>query len=256
MCLISVVIPYYKKKPYIYKTIKSVLEQSYRKIEIIIIYDDPDLNDFFFLKNIIKNNKKIRLYKNKKNFGASKSRNIGIQHAKGNYIALLDGDDVWSKNKINLQIRFMKKNNLLFSYTDYKIINNEDRCVGVRKVKNYLNYNDLLKSCDIGLSTVIFHKSIKNLIVFPNLSTKEDYVVWLNVAKKKILMKGLNKQLTSWRKVKNSLSDSIFQKIIDGYRVYKIYEGYSLIYSFYRLIVLSFNFIINTIKERSFKNSR
>ena len=69
-------------------------------------------------------------------------------------------------------------------------------------------------------------------------------------------MKGLNKQLTSWRKVKNSLSDSIFQKIIDGYRVYKIYEGYSLIYSFYRLIVLSFNFIINTIKERSFKNSR
>ena len=108
MCLISVVIPYYKKKPYICRTIKSVLEQSYRKIEIIIIYDDPDLNDFFFLKKIIKNNKKIRLYKNKKNFGASKSRNIGIQHAKGNYIALLDGDDVWSKNKINLQIRFMK----------------------------------------------------------------------------------------------------------------------------------------------------
>lgn len=254
MSLISVVIPYYKKKPYIYKTIKSVLKQSYKKIEIIIIYDDPDLNDLFFLKKIIKNNKKIRLYINKKNFGASKSRNIGIKHAKGNYIALLDSDDIWSKNKISLQIRFMKKNNLLFSYTDYKIINNKERCIGVRKVKNYLKYNDLLKSCDIGLSTVIFHKSIKNLIVFPNLLTKEDYVVWLKLAKKNILMRGLNKQLTSWRKVKNSLSDSIFQKLLDGYKVYKIYEGYSLFYSFYRLSILSFYFIINNIKEKSFKN--
>jgi teichuronic acid biosynthesis glycosyltransferase TuaG len=252
MSLISVVIPYFKKKPYIYKTIKSVLEQSYTKIEIIIVYDDPEIDDLIYLKKIIKNNKKIRLYKNKKNFGAAKSRNLGIKLAKGDYIALLDSDDLWSKKKIELQISFMKKNNLLFSYTAYKIID-DTGCIGIREVKKSLNYDDLLKSCDIGLSTVIFHKSLKNFIVFPNLKTKEDYVVWLSLAKKNLEIKGLNKQLTSWRKVKNSLSDSIFQKIIDGYRVYKIYEGYSLFYSLYRLLILSYNFIINNIKESFFK---
>jgi hypothetical protein len=75
----------------------------------------------------------------------------------------------------------------------------------------------------------------------------------LSLAKKNVEIKGLNKQLTSWRKVKNSLSDSIFQKIIDGYRVYKIYEGYNLFYSLYRLLILSYNFIINNIKESFFK---
>jgi teichuronic acid biosynthesis glycosyltransferase TuaG len=252
MSLISVVIPYYKKKPYIYKTIKSVLEQSYKKIEIIIVYDDSEIDDLIYLKQIIKDNKKIRLYKNNKNIGAAKSRNIGIKHANGDFIALVDSDDLWVKKKLDLQISFMKKNNLLFSYTAYKIID-DSGCIGVRSVKKSLNYNDLLKSCDIGLSTVIFHKSLKNLIVFPNLKTKEDYVVWLSLAKKNVIIKGLNKQLTSWRKVKNSLSESIFQKIIDGYRVYKIYEGYSLFYSLYRLLVLSYNFILNNIKESYFK---
>lgn len=249
MSLVSVIIPYYKKRQYILKTIKSVLRQSYKKIEIIIIYDDLFTEDLIYLKKIIKNNKKIKLYKNKKNFGAAKSRNIGIKYARGDYIALIDSDDTWKRNKVKLQLNFMKRNNLLFSYTAYKIIDENDRCIGIRKVKKFLEYKDLLKSCDIGLSTVIFHKNLKKIIFFPNLKTKEDYVVWLRLARNNIQLEGLSNQLTNWRKTKNSLSGSFFQKIIDGYKVYKVYERYNLVYSIYYLLILSYSFVINNIKK-------
>ena len=94
--LISIIIPYYKKL-FISQTIKTILKQSYQNFEIIIIYDDSDLSEFNFLKKLVKLDKRIQIYKNKKNLGVSKSRNIGIKKSRGKYIAFLDGDDLWKK---------------------------------------------------------------------------------------------------------------------------------------------------------------
>ena len=65
--LISVIVPYYKKKNYIYWSLNSALKQSHKKIELIIIYDDENLSDYFFLKKIINKDKRVKLIKNKKN---------------------------------------------------------------------------------------------------------------------------------------------------------------------------------------------
>ena len=88
MCKASVVIPYYRKKQYLKKTIQSVLNQSFKKFEIIIIYDDVSKDDLNFVKNIKKLDKRIKLYVNKKNMGAGLSRNFGISKSKGKYIVL------------------------------------------------------------------------------------------------------------------------------------------------------------------------
>ena len=112
MSLISVIIPFYKKINYIEKTIHSILDQTYQNFEIIIIYDDSDLNELIQLKKLIKNNNKIKLIINKKNLGAGISRNKGIKYALGDYIAFIDADDIWKKNKLEVQIDFMKKINL------------------------------------------------------------------------------------------------------------------------------------------------
>ena len=102
MALVSVIIPYFRKKKYFFKTINSVINQSYKKIEIILIYDDENKKDLPYVKKLIKKDKRIKLIINRKNYGAGISRNIGIKLAKGKYISFLDADDVWLKNKLKI----------------------------------------------------------------------------------------------------------------------------------------------------------
>ena len=108
MELISIIIPYYKKKRYIELSINSALEQTYKNFEIIIIYDDESKEDLNLLKNIIKKDKRIKLVINKKNLGAGNSRNKGLKLSKGKFIAFLDADDLWLKDKLQKQLFFIK----------------------------------------------------------------------------------------------------------------------------------------------------
>lgn len=240
MKLISIIMPYYKKKAFVEEAINSVLRQSYKKFELILIYDDEDLDDYKYISNLSKKDKRIKLFKNKKNLGSGLSRNLGIKHSKGFYLAFLDSDDVWFKDKLKVQLKYMENNKLLASFTAYKIINEKSQVIGFRKANKTINFSDLINSCDLGLSTVIIKSSIiKKKFYFPNLKTKEDYVFWLNIAKKNIIFYGLSKKLSAWRRLSNSLSSNFFQKILDGYLVYYKYMKYNFFKSIYYLIVLS-----------------
>ena len=242
--LISVIIPYYKKKKFIEETIKSVLEQTYQNFEIIIVYDDVDHQDLPYLNKIKNFDKRINLFINKKNMGAGLSRNIAIDYSKGNFIAFLDSDDIWKESKLENQIEFMKKNSLIVSHTSYDIINKHKKVISTRRARNFYAVNDLLKSCDIGLSTVIISKKIKELnLQFPNLKTKEDFVLWLSILKKNIPIIAFTKNLSCWRKLDNSLSTSVLQKLIDAYRVYNKHMNFNFIKSLYYVLCLSINFL-------------
>jgi teichuronic acid biosynthesis glycosyltransferase TuaG len=240
MKLISVIIPYYKKKNFIELTLNSVINQSYKNLEIIIIYDDINKEDLFLIKKLSIKDKRIKIIVNNKNLHVGNSRNKGIKSANGHYIALLDADDIWHKDKAKIQLNFMNKKKIFFSYTSYNVINKNNKIIGRVKAKSNQDYKSLIKSCDIGLSTVMFHRSIKNHIFFPNLKTKEDYVVWLNLAKRNIGLYGIAKTLVSWRRLKNSLSSSVYQRLIDGYTVYRNFEKMNIVDSVVSLFILSF----------------
>ena len=236
--------PYYKKEFYVDQSINSILNQTYKNFEIILINDDVENKNF--IDKYGKLDRRIKLVYNDKNLGAGLSRNKGITISKGEYIAFCDCDDLWRENKLELQLNFMKKFNLSFSFTSYDIIDANNNFIKNRKAPEFIDFKRLRNSCDIGLSTVMIKKNIFDNAEyqFANLKTKEDYVLWMKLAKDKITIKSLNKNLTSWRKSKNSLSSSPIQKLIDGYRVYRIYLKYSRLKSLYCLIVLSINFIL------------
>ncbi len=246
--LISVIIPYYKKKNYIYSTLKSALNQSHKKIEVIIIYDDQDLSDFDYLKQIIKADKRVKIIINKKNQGVSISRNKGIKASKGKFITFLDADDIWNKNKLKFQLNFMRKNKCLISHTDYKIINSKNKILGYMGVKKRLSYNDLIFSCDIGLSTVMISKKLKSKALFPNMITKEDYILWLKLSKR-FNIYGIQKNLGSWRKSDPSLS-YFWQKIKDAFTLYSKYEKFNLFKSLFFVLLLSLNFIKKSLIQK------
>ena len=244
--LISIIIPFYKKKFFFTKTIKSVLNQSYKNFEIILVYDDTSKADLKYVKKTLQNIKKKKIIINTKNLGVGRSRNIGIKVAKGNFVAFLDADDIWHKDKLKEQLTFMKKNKINFSYTDYLIIDENEKNIRKIYAPKMIKYKDLLYSCDIGLSSVMASTKLFDSESFPNLKTKEDYVLWLRLAQKGYKIYGIDKILTNWRKTINSLSSSNFQKIMDGYRVYNKFMGFG----YFKSILYLFRLSINALKKK------
>ena len=247
MILVSVIIPYFKKKNFITKTINSIKNQTYKNLEIIIIYDDEDHSDLKFIKKLKNVDDRIKIIVNKKSFGAGRSRNIGINMSKGKFIAFLDADDLWKKNKVELQLEYMIKNNFEISHTNYEILKINKKDKKVMRARMIENYKNLLFSCDIGLSTVMLKKKlISKNCQFPNLKTKEDFVLWLMILKKNVKIGSLDKNLTTWRKLNNSLSSSVLQRLKDGFTLYNKYMKFNIFKSFIYLLILS----INSLKKK------
>tara|TARA_E500000178_G_scaffold3100_1_gene3299 strand:+ start:501 stop:1247 length:747 start_codon:yes stop_codon:yes gene_type:complete len=245
MDLVSVIIPYYKKRNFIKDTIVSVINQSYVYLEILIIYDDTNLNDFEFIQEISKLDNRIQIINNNGRLGAGLSRNKGIERSNGKFIAFIDADDTWDPDKLKDQISFMKKRNYQISHTSYFIVNEKKKIIGQRKARDLMTVDEILTSCDIGLSTVVIEKKVitKTTAKFPQLVTKEDFVFWLTLLKKKYEIYAFDSNLTNWTDTKNSLSSSTVQKLFDGFKVYYYYMNFNMIKSLYYLICLSLNYL-------------
>jgi len=246
--LVTIIIPYKNNLKYLFSALNSVFSQSYKNFKLIIVYDNIYKIDLEKIKFFLKKKKFLKKYNikiivNKKNFGAGESRNIAIRQSNSKYIAFLDSDDIWHKDKLKIQVNFMEKNNISFSHTSYKIIDVNNKVISSRLAKKKITFKNLIKSCDIGLSTVILKLSLlnRNKLLFPKIKTKEDYVLWLKIIKKIKTIKGLNNKLTYYRKTKGSLSSNKLLSLINGYKVYRNYMKYGLIKSFFCLLILSFN---------------
>jgi teichuronic acid biosynthesis glycosyltransferase TuaG len=242
--LISVIITYYKKKLFIKKTLNSILKQSYRNFELILVYDDYDKNDLHFIQDLLNKFKKKKIIINKKNLGVAKSRNVALKKSQGQYIAFIDSDDIWKKNKLLKQYRFMNDNSYNFCFTSYSIVNENDNIIKNNIVSQDASYKKLFKSNVIGLNTVMISRDLLHLIKFPILKTQEDFALWLKLSRVGVKLKHLNTNLSYWRKTKNSLSSNTIQKFIDAFRVYNNYEKKNFFFSFYSVVVLSYNKIL------------
>ena len=116
---IDIILPNYNSSEFIDKTIQSVLNQNFTNWKLIIIDDFSDTDTRKKIKKYEKL-KKIKIYWLKKNKGAAYCRNFAINKSKSKYLAFIDSDDIWKKNKLKLQLQYMKKNNHEFTYTYYE----------------------------------------------------------------------------------------------------------------------------------------
>ncbi len=246
--LVSIILPYFKKEKFIAASVNSILKQKLKNFELLIINDEPGKKSSLILNKLKKSDKRIKIIQNKFNIGAGLSRNKAIKIAKGEFIAFIDADDIWKKNKLSYQIKIMKKFNYNISHTAYDIINENNKKICTRFSRN-LDYQKLLNSCDVGLSTLVLKKDLlKGKNLFSNFKTKEDYYLWLKLAKSGYILYYINISLSKWRKSKNALSSSTLQKLADSYRVYYKYDK-NLITPVFRTIILSLNFIKKKIYD-------
>lgn len=197
--LVSIIMPSFNTGKYIDKSIESVLAQTYKNWELIIVDDFSTDNTDEVVEKYI-NDKRIRYLKNDNNSGAAVSRNRALMEAKGKWIAFLDSDDLWMPDKLMLQIKFMKKNNYHFSYTNYIEIDengNENgiRLTGPKKISKAGMFN----YCWPGCLTVMYDREYVGLIQIADIKKNNDYAMWLKVCKKSDCYL-MNKILASYRK--------------------------------------------------------
>ena len=116
--LVSIVVPVYNAGKYIEKTIEMVREQTYTDWELILVDDCSKDDSVARIEPFLSD--KIRLIKKEQNEGAAEARNTGIEHMKGRYLAFLDADDVWRKEKLEKELNFMKDKECAFCFTSYE----------------------------------------------------------------------------------------------------------------------------------------
>ena len=209
--LVSVVIPMYNAESFIKETIISVINQTYKNMEIIIVDDKSKDNSAKIVEEMKKLDSRIKYIKLVENKGVANARNIGIKNSKGRFIAFIDSDDLWKENKLEKQIKFMVKNNYGFTFTSYEYINEDGTFMNkVIHTKNCVDYEKLLNGNCIGCSTVVIDRNIVSSIHMPKVR-HEDYVTWLSILKSGHKAYGLEENLGYYRKLKNSLSGNKIQ---------------------------------------------
>jgi len=213
--LISIITPNYNCEKYISETIESVLVQSYGNWELLIQDDCSTDGSYALALEYARKDSRIKVERNPENSGAAITRNNAIARSKGEYLAFLDSDDLWVRDKLERQLRFMQENGCDFSFTRYEHISEEGSPTGkvARVVKN-LSYRKYLFHCWTGCLTVMYRQDPNNKIYGPAVPNNDDYALFLRVLKSgcKRAM-GQNEVLAKYRVRAGSLSRNKFKKL-------------------------------------------
>ena len=198
MDTVSVIIPFHNRIDWVKEAVHSVLRQTYKEIEIILI-DDGSTENVNPIKKIV-NSSVVYFHQDKK--GPSVARNMGIKIARGKYVAFLDSDDLFLPEKIEIQLDYMKKNpEICLSHTSYERIDLDGNYIENVSSGFFTGnvYPEIILSCPIATPTVMVQREILICEKFnANVSIGEDVILWSQIAKQgKIL--GIDKPLSKVR---------------------------------------------------------
>ena len=245
--LVSIITPVYNAERFLSDTIKSVQNQTYKNWEILLIDDCSKDNSAQIIKEFQKYDNRIKYIKLKKNSGASVSRNEGIRNAKGRFIAFVDSDDVWKPEKLEIQIKYMLKENLGFTFTSYRYMKENGELTNkIARAPSKINYNGLLKNTIIGCSTVVIDREIVDYFEMPLVRRGQDTATWLQILRKEKYAYGIEQDLVNYRLVGESLSSNKIIALKRTWNTYRNVEKLGLLKSSY---VFCF-YVFNAIKKR------
>jgi teichuronic acid biosynthesis glycosyltransferase TuaG len=232
--LISIITPTYNCAQFIGETIKSVINQTYTNWEMIIVDDASNDNTEEVVKSI--KDERIKYIRLKENSGAATARNIAMENASGKFMAFLDSDDIWIKDKLEKQVKFMIDNNYNFTCTAYEKMNEKgDSLNKVFKPKKKADYNRILLDCPVGNSTVMYNVSNLGKFQVPNIRKRNDDALWLQILKKEKFIYGMPDILMKYRIRNNSISSNKLSLVKYHWYLYRKIEHLSVIRSVFHI---------------------
>lgn len=213
--------PAYNAGKFIKEAINSVINQSYRDWELVIIDDCSEDGTEEIIDTC--DDSRIRVYRNSENLGAAASRNRGVAAAQGEYIAFLDADDCWDKSKLEKQAAL----NADFSFTGSGFIDeNGDFLDYILHVPREIGFRKLLGQNVISNSSVLIRKKLLENYPFPEnrRDIHEDYAVWLSILRSGAVAKGIDEPLLKYRVLDRSRSADKRNAAVMNWNVYRYLE--------------------------------
>lgn len=223
--------PSYNSQETISESIISIIEQSYQEWELIITDDNSQDDTVKIIEQIAASEPRIKLYVLSENSGAGIARNNSIKHANGRFIAFLDSDDIWGKEKLSKQVNFMKDNDFSLTYTAYEKIDGKGLYRGAVIPPYKVNYKQLLKSNVIGCLTAMYDTRTLGKVYMPTLRKRQDMALWLLILSRIDYAYCLQEVLCKYREGHVSLSSNKLKVIFSQWDFYRKYLKFSLVKS-------------------------
>ncbi|HGF4940831.1 TPA: glycosyltransferase family 2 protein [Vibrio parahaemolyticus] len=248
--LVSVIMPTYNSAGTVVESIQSVLSQTYKNWELIIVDDRSTDNTWQVIQTYADKYDNIRIYQNKENLGAGASRNFAIKKARGRFIAFLDSDDLWTEDKLAEQIPFMLKNNYPLTYTHYRRFNSEEE-LSVVTAPEYTTYKKLMYSNVIGCLTAVYDTQKLGKRYMPLIRKRQDMGLWLDILKETPKAYCLPKPLAKYR-MDSGMTANKFSVLSYQWKFYRDVVGLSLPRSLFTFSVYA---VKGTMKHRTKRKS-
>lgn len=220
--LCTVIIPIFNCDQYIRASVESALEQSYKNLEIIIIDDCSSDETCRIITDIEAMDDRIKIIRNEANLGVAETRNNGFSVATGDYIALLDADDLWHQDKLEKQIDFMQQTHCDLSYTSHTYIDTDGNAI--RKpniIPEKTCLEDLLINNVICCSTVVLKRQLVKSFKMNSKYQHEDYALWIELLNNGYTARGVIEPLVEYRIHKNSRSHNKFRAAKGRWIIYR-----------------------------------
>ena len=247
---VDIILPNYNSELYISETINSIINQTFKNWKLTVVDDNSNIETQKILKKYV-DHPNINIIWLKKNKRAGFCRNLAIRNSKSDYIAFIDSDDIWDKEKLSKQLNFMIKNKYYFTYTNYLPFKSDKKQNNLREIKpdKYFTFEKFTKNTSIATSTMIIKKSSIGNVKFSNVKICEDYFFKCQILKKVNYAYCLSENLTRYRIRKNSLQSN---KIRNFYWIWHINKNFNH-FSFFNNLISLLCISINSIKRYGFK---
>lgn len=247
--LVSIITPVYNKEQHVAEAIESVMAQSYADWELILVDDASSDDSRQVIRPYLDADPKIRYIRLDRNEGAAYARNVGLEAARGRYLAFLDADDVWMADKLEKQLDLMRSGGRGFSYTAVEFID-EDGTVLKRKRKiiPVVDYRHLLCNTVIACSTVVIDRQMIGDVRMPPVRKGQDFATWLSILRRGEKAYGIDEVYARYRISRGSISSNKLGALRRTWNIYRNVEKIPLFPACFYFLM----YVINAVKKYKF----
>ena len=266
--LVSIIVPVHNAAGSLHRALRSVLSQTLTDYELILVDDCSADESIRILRKYCELDERVRLYSTATNSGPGVARNVGLRSAKGRYIAFLDADDFWIRNKLELQIRSFEDDKVILSHTRVVLLNTRGDIVGIVNGRKKMHLFDMYVGNRVTMSSAMVRADLIGADEMPEMRNREDYAYWISLLRRNSgYIAYVPEFLVGYVKMPGSVSSSILRNVVDTYRMYVSEVGMSPVqaamlvmvfscFKFYKEVKARFNWIfLSQYKKTNLRTS-